>query len=647
MPTSESKLDHSPMLVKEQEEDIRAKRVWALMNVMVATWLFFCVYFVVMGYVGAAIISASQFIVYLAINGLLRKKRDFLLVMTSYLICCGIGVAAVAVSHPSLWLASFFFPISILVAANLFGTRQSAIWFAITCIYFVWHFCYRFGINEAFTGRFDQVVTSLGVTFCIYFCCQQAEAGFQSKTNHLVKLGRHLRARSEELQELATTDSLTGLMNRFQFQNELETVVKTATREKQAALFLIDMDGFKEINDTLGHAKGDQVLVEVGKRLTEKHGHRAHVARLGGDEFCILFNEIQYDAEAYEIAWETHNLLVDRYNLSDVEVTLGTSVGFALCPKHTSTSTDILSFADTAMYHAKKNKQRVSRYEPEMTQRLRENRLSNERLAFAIEREEFKLQYQPLVDVASGKIFGAEALLRWHRDGEQISPAHFVPLLEATGRIVTVSKWVINEACRQLAQWREHGLDIVVSINVSPLQFKDDDFIDSILSPLEAYKLAPSQLDLEITEGILIEDVAQVIDKLLEVKEIGCNISIDDFGTGYSSLAYLRQFPIDKLKIDRAFVADIPDSDDGVIAKSIILLAEQLGLDVLAEGIETAEQLEFLVRNGCNSFQGYYFAHPLNPEDLFEIAKQSNQFMATKLQGLVDSHQPLVGIDPR
>ena len=154
-------------------------------------------------------------------------------------------------------------------------------------------------------------------------------------------------------------------------------------------------------------------------------------------------------------------------------------------------------------------------------------------------------------------------------------------------------------------------------------------------------------MDLEITEGILIEDVAQVIDKLLEVKEIGCNISIDDFGTGYSSLAYLRQFPIDKLKIDRAFVADIPDSDDGVIAKSIILLAEQLGLDVLAEGIETAEQLEFLVRNGCNSFQGYYFAHPLNPEDLFEIAKQSNQFMATKLQGLVDSHQPLVGIDPR
>ena len=436
-------------------------------------------------------------------------------------------------------------------------------------------------------------------------------------------------------------------MNRFQFQNELETVVKTATPEKQAALFLIDMDGFKEINDTLGHAKGDQVLVEVGKRLAKKIGHRAHVARLGGDEFCILFNEIQYDAEAYEIAWEIHNLLVGRYNLSDVEVTLGTSVGFALCPKHTSTSTDILSFADTAMYYAKKNKQRVSRYEPEMTQRLRENRLSNERLAFAIEREEFKLQYQPLVDVASGKIFGAEALLRWHRDGEQISPAYFVPLLEATGRIVTVSKWVINEACRQLAQWREHGLDIVVSINVSPLQFKDDDFIDSILRPLEAYKLAPSQLDLEITEGILIEDVAQAIDKLLEVKEIGCNISIDDFGTGYSSLAYLRQFPIDKLKIDRAFVADIPDSDNGVIAKSIILLAEQLGLDVLAEGIETAEQLEFLVRNGCNSFQGYYFARPLNPEDLFEIAKQSNQFMATKLQGLVDSHQPLVGIDPR
>lgn len=639
MLSSASKLDPDSILAQE-EEDVRAKRVWSLLNVMFATWLFFCTYFVLTGYYAAAKIGASQFLVYLVINGLLqRKKKDFLLVLTSYLICSAIGIAFTAVSHPNLWLASFFFPVSILVSANLFGTRQSTIWFVITCLHFIWHFCYRCGIHEAFTGHFDQLISALGVAFCIYFCCQQAEADFQRKTKNLVDLGRNLQNRSDELEELATTDSLTGLMNRFQFQNELEGLVETATRDKQVALFLVDMDGFKEINDTLGHAKGDQVLVEVGKRLSKKIGHLAHVARLGGDEFCILFDEIQHDAKAYEIGWEIHNLLVERYNLSDIEVTLGTSVGFALCPKHTEDSTDMLSFADTAMYHAKKSKQRVTRYEPEMTSRLRENRVSNERLAVALEQEEFQLVYQPLVNTVSGKMYGAEALLRWHRDGKQISPAHFVPLLESTGRIVPVSKWIISEACRQLAQWRALGTDFIIAINISPLQFRDDDFIDSILHPLEVYNIDPSQIELEITEGILIENVAEVIDKLLQVRELGCRISIDDFGTGYSSLAYLRQFPINKLKIDRAFVKDIPDSDDGVIAKSIIMLASQLGLDVLAEGIETVEQLEFLVKNGCDKFQGYYFARPSSPEELFDMVTKSSEFLTAQSRSHLESEE--------
>ena len=317
-------------------------------------------------------------------------------------------------------------------------------------------------------------------------------------------------------------------------------------------------------------------------------------------------------------------MLTARYSLSEIKVTLGTSVGYALCPDHAKTGNHILSYADTAMYYAKHNKRNVALYESEMTERIADTRTLNEHLAVAMEREEFFLVYQPQVDV-SGEIIGAEALMRWRHNGETIPPNRFIPLLEATGRIIPVSKWLIREACKQQAEWKQQGLDITVAVNASAIQFVDDDFVDSVIRPAKEFGICPSKLEVEITEGILIDNDEQVIEKLEQLKEFGVPISIDDFGTGYSSLAYLRQFPLNKLKIDRAFVKEIPDTDDGVIANGIIILAKLLNLEVIAEGVETPEQLEYLAQHGCQQFQGYYFSPPVSPDQILDLAKSDSR----------------------
>ena len=603
-----------------QGDDPRAQRIWHLLDVMFLAWVFFCVFFWLRGFQTATVICQTQALCYLVIQVTMRKKQQFLTVMNLYLTCSGLGIFFVAASHPSLALNVFFFPTSILVASYLFGIRLSAYWLVASIIHFVGFYLYQYGLSETLSQHFDELIISIGTASLIFFCCHQAESTFQSQTKGLVDLSNDLQKRSDELERLATTDSLTGLTNRYQLQIELEEMVKLATERNKAALFLIDMDGFKEINDTLGHVTGDEVLVEIGKRLSSEIGHRASVARLGGDEFCILFKDISDVDQADRIAKEIVELLTRRYKLSEVQVTLETSVGYAICPDHADKWEHILSFADTAMYHAKNNKQNVACYRSEMTERLSANRLMNERLADALERGEFYLDYQPQIDTSTGKTIGAEALIRWRHDGQLVWPSRFVPLLENTGRIISVSKWILWEACRQQNQWKQAGLDIAVAVNISALQFVDDGFIDSVVEPLTEFGVSPSKLELEITEGILIDNVEQVITKLIQLKELGCRISIDDFGTGYSSLAYLRQFPLDKLKIDRAFVKDIPEADDGVIASSIITLAGLLGLEVIAEGVETIEQLKFLQQHGCSQHQGYYFSQPVGPDEILKIA---------------------------
>lgn len=599
-------------------EELRAQRVWRFVVVLWLTWVFFAGFLCYRQYEEAARICLVVTAVTLFTNILCLRDRNFRRVMNLNLAASGIGLFAVAISDPAMHGTMLFYPVSILVASQLLGVRAALSWFVVNLLGFTAFFVYVYGVDQSiYTSRFDELVLVLGVAACVYLCCQQGEEYYLQRTKNLIQLSEDLRAKSDTLEALATTDALTGLINRFQFQERLKAITfEAAAGRTRAALFLIDMDGFKEINDTLGHPVGDEALVQIGNRLTEQFGQRAEVARFGGDEFCIIATGIEDPDEAEEIAKKICKQLTHRYVLENEEFPMGASVGFALCPDHTTTDKDFLAYADTAMFHAKENRLGYACYEREMTDRLVEYRTVQEKLSQALAQNEFFLVYQPQVHLQSGKVIGVEALLRWRNDGEVITPFRFIHLLERSREILPVSNWIIHEACRQLAIWDQQGYDVEISINVSALQFNDASFLPCIINSVEEFGVDASRLDFEITEGLLIDDVTEAVDKLNQIKTLGASISIDDFGTGYSSLSYLRQFPLDRLKIDRAFVKDIPDSDDGVIASSIIVLAKSLGLKVLAEGVETVDQLNFLKHHDCDEYQGYYFSEPALPDQV-------------------------------
>lgn len=615
-PQNTSSSSVSDKLLCGDETELRAKRVWLLINVMALTWAFFSIFLFLRGYTQASCFCVIQ----LSLTGLLRvyfrKTSDYCRLMNAFLLTSGTGILLVATSDPALGLTVFFYPISILVASQLFGVRQATYWFVASLVNFLIYYLAVYGIHATFHDHLDGLLLSLGTAFCSYFCCQQAEAYYRKKTKGLIDLSESLQKKSEVLHDLATTDSLTKLTNRFQFQNLLASHVQLASSD-ELLLFLVDMDGFKDVNDTMGHAAGDAILIEIGVRLLDSFGDRAEVSRLGGDEFCLLFVGDEYVRNAESIGREIHDLLTEGYALRDLKVVLGASIGYATYPEDARTKDALLAFADTAMYQAKKDRLQVARYESVMTEALVEQRTLNDQLAEALERGEFFLVYQPQVENSAGRIIGAEALLRWRHNGEVISPARFIPLLERSGLIIKVGDWVVQEACRQLSEWQQNGLDTRLAVNISAIQFQDCNFVERVTAHLNKQNIDPSKFELEITEGVLVENVDTVAIKLQRMHELGLKISVDDFGTGYSSLSYLRQFPIDKLKIDRAFVKDIPHADDGVIASSIIALSASLEMQVIAEGVETLEQLDVLANFGCDQYQGYFFSRPL-PADEFE-----------------------------
>ena len=430
-----------------------------------------------------------------------------------------------------------------------------------------------------------------------------------------------LREKANELNELAKYDPLTGLANRHSFQDQLERALARSLRtEHEVALLLIDLDGFKEINDTMGHPYGDRVLEEVAERLRGVIRDGDTVARIGGDEFTVIVNHIKNDLDISLVAGRIRRAIGQPFELDDKKVLLGASIGAAVCPRHTQKLDELLAFADTAMYVAKSQGVGVELYSSDMTTEIIDRRAMELNLQQAWDRKEFHLEYQPQVS-AAGVATGVEALLRWNNDGRPVSPMEFVPHLEQSGDIVKVGRWVIHEACHQAMRWHDEGIPITVSVNISSVQFSDPDFVDSVWEALDSSGLPGKYLDLELTESVLIQDVQTTANRLTLVKETGATISIDDFGTGYSSLAYLRHLPIDRLKIDRTFVKDIPDGDDGTIASSVIVLARSLGMEVLAEGIETQEQLDFLNAQGCDQYQGYYFSRPLKPDACEEFLR--------------------------
>ncbi|WP_413707077.1 putative bifunctional diguanylate cyclase/phosphodiesterase [Ralstonia sp. Ralssp110] len=437
---------------------------------------------------------------------------------------------------------------------------------------------------------------------------------------HTALLANSLAAANKELAYLALHDNLTKLSNRVLLEDRLTQAIRTAEREKRRfALMFMDLDGFKAVNDVYGHHVGDLLLIDVAQRIGARVRQQDTVARVGGDEFVVLAY-VDDPEDAGTLADALLEVVREPFMAGGHELRVSTSIGIAIYPGNGDNQHDLLTNADAAMYHAKGlGRNAYSFFEPSMNADVHHQLQLAQDLRRAVERNELVLHYQPKFNAPNGPIMGVEALVRWQHPQRGLVPAdEFIPLAEKTGLIVPLGAWVLDEACRQMAQWHREGrTGWTVAVNLSALQFGHAALIDTVRDTLARHALAPRSLTLEITESTAMRDVDASLQILQQLDAMGVRISIDDFGTGYSSLLYLKRLPASELKIDRGFVRDLAhDTEDAAIVSAIVALGQTLNLRIVAEGVETAEQQAFLTRLGCHSLQGYLLGRPMTAESL-------------------------------
>ncbi|MGM0805649.1 MAG: EAL domain-containing protein [Bacillota bacterium] len=436
------------------------------------------------------------------------------------------------------------------------------------------------------------------------------------------------RKRNEKkINQMVYRDPLTGLPNRLLLNDRLSQALELADETKQTiGIMFIDLDRFKYINDTLGHAVGDQLLIEIAKRIQACVGKNDTVCRQGGDEFIVLIPNTTAD-EVSKIAQQIVDLFSSSVMVNEQELFVTPSIGIAMYPGDGRDIETLIKNADTAMYRVKEQgKNNFQFYTPEMNEAVTKKMKLEIGLRKALERDEFKIVYQPQIDVETGGIIGVEALLRWHHpEWGTISPAEFIPIAEETGLILQIGEWVLHGACRQNKAWQDAGYEpLRMAVNISSRQFQQSDLVERVSRILRETELDAQYLELELTESI-IQDSKYAVAKMQQLKEMGIHLSIDDFGTGYSSLSYLKTFPIHTLKIDQSFTRNIyADPKDASLVETIIAMAHNLDLKVIAEGVETEEQLQFLQQKQCNEAQGYYFSRPISADELAVILQKQS-----------------------